>query len=235
MFLFAIRLALRRPTTSCLQQPQPVGSILRNITSLGAKSPTTPPVAEILKRNMDKDLGKRLIWVDLEMTGLDINRDEIIEIACIVTDSALNIVSEGPNLVINVKDELLDGMDDWCKKHHGDSGLTKSVRQSKISVREAEQRVLEFVQAHTPAGKCPLAGNSVHADKMFINKYMPHLSKHLHYRIVDVSTVKELCRRWYPQAFNNAPRKAEAHRALEDIKESIKEMEYYRKAIFKAQ
>lgn len=233
MSLFALRLLkfVLRTGTHCLTQP--VGIICQNDIFLGIKYSTTP-VAKVLKSNMGPNSEKCLIWVDLEMTGLDINRDEIIEIACIITDPDLNIVAEGPNLVINVRDEVLDGMDNWCKKHHGDSGLTKAVRESNISVMEAEQRVLEFVQAHTSASKCPLAGNSVHADKKFIDKYMPRLSNHLHYRIVDVSTVKELCRRWYPDAFQNAPKKAQAHRALGDIKESIKEMQYYRKSIFKS-
>lgn len=175
---------------------------------------------------------QRMVWLDLEMTGLDINRDQIIEIACIVTDHNLNVIAEGPNLIINVADELLEGMGDWCKQHHGSSGLTKAVRESKIRVEDAEQAVLKFVQKYTPPEGCPIAGNSVHVDKRFIDKYMPRLSSHLHYRIVDVSTVKELCRRWYPRAYKNVPKKAEAHRALDDIKESIKEMQYYRKTIF---
>lgn len=208
-------------------------SIIQNILRNISIRYSTIPATKMLKSTMSQDYEKRLIWVDLEMTGLDIDRDEIIEIACIITDPDLKIIAEGPNLVINVKNEVLDGMDDWCTKHHGDSGLTKAVRESKISVTEAEQTVLKFVQTHTPVGKCPLAGNSVHVDKIFINKYMPQLSKHLHYRIVDVSTVKELCRRWYPEAYYHAPRKAGAHRALDDIKESIKEMQYYRKSIFK--
>ena len=175
---------------------------------------------------------RRLIWVDLEMTGLDSNKDEIIEIACIITDSDLGVVAVGPNIVINVRDEVLEGMDDWCKEHHGKSGLTNAVRESKVTVRDAEAQMLEFVQAHTPPKACPIAGNSVHMDKVFLNKYMPKFANHLHYRIVDVSTVKELCKRWYPTVMRKAPRKLEAHRALDDIKESIKEMQFYRKNIF---
>uniref|UniRef100_A0A8D2L1N7 RNA-binding protein 7 n=1 Tax=Varanus komodoensis TaxID=61221 RepID=A0A8D2L1N7_VARKO len=149
------------------------------------------------------------------MTGLDIEKDQIIEMACLITDSDLNILAEGPNLIINQPDELLDSMSEWCKEHHGKSGLTKAVRESTISLRQAEYEFLSFVRQQTPPGLCPLAGNSVHADKKFLDKHMPQFMKHLHYRIIDVSTVKELCR------------------ALDDIRESIKELRFYRNSIFK--
>uniref|UniRef100_A0A8C4YKU2 Exonuclease domain-containing protein n=1 Tax=Gopherus evgoodei TaxID=1825980 RepID=A0A8C4YKU2_9SAUR len=152
-------------------------------------------------------IGLRMVWVDLEMTGLDIEKDQIIEMACLITDSDLNILAEGPNLIINQPDELLDGMSEWCKEHHG---------------KHAEYEFLSFVRQQTPPGLCPLAGNSVHADK-----------KHLHYRIIDVSTVKELCRRWYPEEFEFAPKKVASHRALDDIRESVKELQFYRNSIFK--
>ncbi|KAL8173523.1 UNVERIFIED_CONTAM: Oligoribonuclease, mitochondrial [Gekko kuhli] len=206
-------------------------------------------------------MGQRMVWVDLEMTGLDIEKDQIIEMACLITDSDLNVLAEGPNLIINQPDELLDGMSDWCKEHHGKSGLTKAVKESSVSLRQAEYEFLSFVRQQTPPGLCPLAdsyrsllfwnspcssqerntravllvspGNSVHADKKFLDKHMPQFMKHLHYRIIDVSTVKELCRRWFPEDYKFAPKKAASHRALDDIRESIKELQFYRGSIFK--
>lgn len=175
----------------------------------------------------------RLVWVDLEMTGLDVDTDHILEMACLVTDGDLTVVAEGPNLIIHQPEEILIGMNDWCKEHHGKSGLTQAVHSSKLSLQQAEMEMVSFVRQHTPQGRCPLAGNTVHADKRFLDKYMPHFMNHLHYRIVDVSTIKEICRRWYPQEFRHAPSKAASHRALDDIRESIKELEYYRKAVFK--
>ncbi|MCI4387984.1 hypothetical protein PGIGA_G00080290 [Pangasianodon gigas] len=180
-------------------------------------------------------MSQRMVWVDLEMTGLDIEKDEIIEMACIITDSDLNIIAEGPNLIINQPDELLDSMSDWCKEHHGKSGLTQAVRDSKISLQQAEYEFLSFVRQHTPPGQCPLAGNSVHADKKFLDKYMPQFMRHLHYRIIDVSTVKELCRRWFPDEYKHAPQKKASHRALDDIQESIKELKFYRANVFKTE
>nr|XP_014428345.1 oligoribonuclease, mitochondrial isoform X2 [Pelodiscus sinensis] len=168
-----------------------------------------------------------------KMTGLDIEKDQIIEMACLITDSDLNILAEGPNLIINQPDELLDGMSEWCKEHHGKSGLTKAVKESTISLQQAEYEFLSFVRQQTPPGLCPLAGNSVHADKKFLDKYMPQFMRHVHYRIIDVSTVKELCRRWYPEEFEFAPKKVASHRALDDIRESIKELQFYRNSIFK--
>ncbi|XP_060764395.1 small fragment nuclease [Neoarius graeffei] len=180
-------------------------------------------------------MSQRMVWVDLEMTGLDIEKDEIIEMACIITDSDLNIVAEGPNLIINQPDSLLDSMSDWCKEHHGKSGLTQAVRDSKISLQQAEYEFLSFIRQHTPPGQCPLAGNSVHADKKFLDKYMPQFMRHLHYRIIDVSTVKELCRRWFPDMYKHAPQKKASHRALDDIQESIKELKFYRATVFKSE
>uniref|UniRef100_A0A8V5H685 Oligoribonuclease, mitochondrial n=5 Tax=Psittaciformes TaxID=9223 RepID=A0A8V5H685_MELUD len=178
-------------------------------------------------------MGQRMVWVDLEMTGLDVEKDQILEMACLITDCDLNVLAEGPNLIINQPDELLESMSDWCKEHHGKSGLTKAVKESKISLQQAEYEFLSFVRQQTPPGVCPLAGNSVHADKKFLDKYMPQFMRHLHYRIIDVSTVKELCRRWYPEEYEFAPKKAASHRALDDIRESIKELQFYRDSIFK--
>ncbi|KAK7116468.1 hypothetical protein V1264_002142 [Littorina saxatilis] len=177
---------------------------------------------------------ERLIWIDLEMTGLDVETDEIIEIACLVSTGSLDVVVEGPNIVIHQPKEVMDRMEEWCIQHHGQSGLTKAVLESKISTSDAEQKVLSFLQQHTVAGKAPLAGNSVFMDKAFLQKYMPSLVNHMHYRIVDVSTVKELCRSWYPDEFQKGPQKDCNHRALDDIRESIKELQYYRQAIFKS-
>ncbi|XP_068456759.1 small fragment nuclease [Clinocottus analis] len=179
-------------------------------------------------------MSQRMVWVDLEMTGLDIEKDHIIEMACIITDADLNILAEGPNLIINQPNELLEGMSEWCKEHHGKSGLTQAVQDSKITLEQAEYEFLSFVRQHTPPGQCPLAGNSVHADKRFLDKYMPQFMYHLHYRIVDVSTIKELCRRWFPEEYKMVPNKKAAHRALDDIQESIKELQYYRASVFKA-
>ncbi|NP_957038.2 small fragment nuclease precursor [Danio rerio] len=185
-------------------------------------------------RKMSQIQAQRMVWVDLEMTGLDIEKDQIIEMACIVTDSDLNVIAEGPNLIINQPDDLLDGMSDWCKEHHGKSGLTQAVRDSHITLQQAEYEFLSFIRQHTPPGVCPLAGNSVHADKKFLDKYMPQFMHHLHYRIIDVSTIKELSRRWYPEEYNLAPQKKSSHRALDDIQESIKELQFYRTSVFKA-
>ncbi|KAK2156899.1 hypothetical protein LSH36_202g03035 [Paralvinella palmiformis] len=175
----------------------------------------------------------RLVWVDLEMSGLDVNNDHILEMACLISDGQLNLIAEGPDLVIHQPDEVLEQMEDWCKEHHGQSGLTAAVRQSEISLNEAEGKMLDFISQHTQQGKSPLAGNSVHMDRLFLQKYMPRFTSHLHYRIVDVSTVKELCRRWYPKELKGAPAKALNHRALDDIHESMKELQYYKKVIFK--
>jgi len=175
----------------------------------------------------------RIVWVDLEMTGLDVDNDSILEMACIITDSDLNIVAEGPNLVVNHPDSVLDNMNSWSQDHHGKSGLTEACRKSEISLQEAEYKMLSFVRKYVPANTCPLGGNSVHADKGFLDKYMPQFMKHLHYRIVDTSTVKELCKRWYPLLM--PPRKKLNHRALDDIKESIEELKFYKETIFKNQ
>nr|XP_020477389.1 oligoribonuclease, mitochondrial [Monopterus albus] len=179
-------------------------------------------------------MSQRMVWVDLEMTGLDIEKDQIIEMACIITDSDLNVLAEGPNLIINQPDEVLEGMSEWCKAHHGKSGLTQAVQDSTITLEQAEYEFLSFVRQHTPPGQCPLAGNSVHADKRFLDKYMPQFMYHLDYRIIDVSTIKELCRRWFPEQYKMAPQKKATHRALDDIWESIQELQYYKANVFKA-
>lgn len=183
-----------------------------------------------IPKEKDKD---QLIWMDLEMTGLDSTRDHILEIACLITDGHLNPINEGINLVIHQPDEVLDRMNPWCVEQHGKTGLTVASRESTVSITMAETQLLSYVRQYTAPGQCPIAGNTIHEDKKFISKYLPELVNHFHYRIVDVSTIKELCRRWYPEEFKNAPKKNFAHRALDDIFESIAELQYYRKAIFK--
>ncbi|RXG67560.1 Oligoribonuclease, mitochondrial [Armadillidium vulgare] len=175
----------------------------------------------------------RLVWIDLKMTGLDTRKDHFMEISIIVTDSNLDVVGKGPNLIIKVEDKVLNDMNKWCQQHHGISRLMEEMQTSDITLSMAEDKILEFLVQHTKQGKAPLAGNSVHANKKFIDKYMPKVMKHLHYRIVDVSTLNELCRRWYETEFKNIPRKKLCYRAFDDIKESINELKYYRSSIFK--
>ncbi|KAG2173212.1 hypothetical protein INT43_004586 [Umbelopsis isabellina] len=168
-----------------------------------------------------------------QMTGLDVTKDHLIEIAVLITNGDLEIVAKGPELVIHQPKSVMDNMNEWCIQHHGESGLTKQVLESTVTVEHAEAQVLDFVKSHIPEQRiAPLAGNSVHADKRFLEKEMPQLVEHLHYRIVDVSTVKELSRRWYPQVYEGLQKKG-AHRALDDIVESIDELKYYREHIFK--
>ena len=174
-----------------------------------------------------------LVWVDLEMTGLNIDTDHIIEMACIITDKNLNVLAIGPEIVIHQSESVMKDMDVWCTEQHGKSGLTKQVIESDISLQQAESIMLAFVEKNTRKGHCPLAGNSVHADKKFLDKHMPSFINHLHYRIVDVSSIKELCRRWYPCEYARSPSKKGNHRALDDIQESINELKFYKEEIFK--
>ncbi|WP_428034369.1 oligoribonuclease [Amphritea sp.] len=172
-----------------------------------------------------------LIWIDLEMTGLDPEHDRIIEIATIVTDSQLNILAEGPNLVVHQSDELLAGMDEWCTKQHGQSGLTQKVRDSLISERQAELDTIEFVSEYVDKGASPICGNSIGQDRRFLVKYMPELEAFFHYRNLDVSTIKELARRWSPGVLDGVVKKG-SHLALDDIKDSINELQHYRETFF---
>ncbi len=174
-----------------------------------------------------------LAWIDLEMTGLDADRHVILEIAVLVTDDDLAIVAEGPDLVVHAPADALDAMDAVVVKMHGDSGLRTEVEASTLSVEQAGVAVLEFLRQHIPdAGTVPLCGNSIATDRRFLARYLPEVDGWFHYRSIDVSTVKELCRRWYPQAYRAAPTKAGGHRALDDIRESVAELAYYRSAIF---
>ena len=175
-----------------------------------------------------------LIWIDLEMTGLDPEVEHIVEIAVIITDGQLDHAVEGPDLVLGAPEDVLGRMHEVVVSMHETSGLTEKVRASTLTVADAQAQVLEFVRAHVPeAGVAPLAGNSVHADRAFLRRYMPELEAHVHYRNVDVSTLKELARRWRPEALEAAPRKTGGHRAMADIRESIEEMRYWRTALFK--
>lgn len=182
---------------------------------------------------MNTDSKNRLIWIDLEMTGLEVEKERIIEIAVIVTDSQLNIIAESPDLVIHQPESVLAAMDDWNRQHHGDSGLTDQVRQSTLDEATCEKEILDFLSQHCQAATCPLAGNSIHQDRKFLSKYMPALERFCHYRNVDVSTVKELVRRWYPDAYERRPAKTNQHRALEDIRQSIDELRFYRQVAFR--
>ena len=172
-----------------------------------------------------------LVWIDLEMTGLSPQNDRIIEIATIVTDIHLSIVAEGPEMVIHQSDERLDGMDDWNKKTHGESGLIDQVRASEIDEEEAERRTLSFLRRYTTKRRSPLCGNAICQDRRFLDRYMPQVSAYLHYRHLDVSTIKELARRWRPDLTSNQNKKSR-HRAMDDIRESIEELRVYRDSFF---
>jgi len=174
-----------------------------------------------------------LVWIDCEMTGLDLGRDRLIEVAALVTDPDLNVLGDGVDLVINAPDEILDSMVDVVRDMHAKSGLTEAVRASKITVAQAEDMIMEYVTTYAPqAGTAPLCGNSIATDRGFLARDMPRLDSHLHYRMIDVSSIKELCRRWYPRTYYGQPAKGLAHRALADIRESIRELEFYRRTVF---
>ena len=174
-----------------------------------------------------------LVWLDMEMSGLDPAKERIIEMATILTDGNLTELATGPDLVIHQDDAVLAAMDDWNKKHHGGSGLVDRVKASTITEADAEAQTLAFINAHATAKDRPvLAGNSIHQDRRFIRRYMPVLEKRLHYRMVDVSTIKELARRWYPAVVTKQPPKKETHRALDDIRESLDELRFYRQHVF---
>jgi len=173
------------------------------------------------------------VWIDCEMTGLDLGKDALVEIAVLVTDSELNILDDGVDVVIHAEDAALDGMPDVVRDMHAKSGLTDAVRASTVTLAEAEKQVLDYVRRHIPdARTAPLCGNSIATDRGFIARDMPALDAHLHYRMIDVSSIKELCRRWYPRIYYAQPDKGLAHRALADIRESIRELVYYRGTAF---
>jgi oligoribonuclease len=175
----------------------------------------------------------RLVWIDCEMTGLELNRDALIEIAVLVTDAELTILDPGLDIVIGCADDVLDTMVPIVKQMHDTSGLTEKVRASTVTLGEAERAVLDYIKQYVPEAKhAPLCGNSIATDRGFIARDMPALDSHLHYRMIDVSTIKELSRRWFPRVYFGQPQKGLAHRALADIGESIQELRYYRSTVF---
>ncbi|SIN36653.1 oligoribonuclease [Micromonospora cremea] len=174
-----------------------------------------------------------LVWIDCEMTGLDLGRDKLIEVAALVTDPDLNVLGEGVDVVIHADEAALEAMPEIVRTMHAKSGLTEEVRRSAVTLAEAEDRVLEYVSGFVKDPRtAPLCGNSIATDRGFIARDMPRLDAHLHYRMIDVSSIKELCRRWYPRVYFGQPQKGLAHRALADVRESIRELEYYRRTIF---
>ena len=177
---------------------------------------------------MVKKNEENLIWIDLEMTGLDPLEDRIIEIATVVTDKNLNILDQGPVLAIKQSSDKLDRMDEWCTQQHGKSGLTERVRNSTVSEETAEAVTIAFLDQYVPAGRSPMCGNSICQDRRFLARWMPELEEFFHYRNLDVSTLKELARRWSPDIYEGL-NKESRHLALDDIKDSIEELKYYRK------
>jgi oligoribonuclease len=178
------------------------------------------------------DQNLNLIWIDLEMTGLDPEKERIIEIATVVTDQQLNVLAEGPSLAINQSEELLLAMDKWNTNQHGKSGLTERVRNSKVTEAEAAQATIDFLKQWVPEGQSPMCGNSIGQDRRFLVRYMPELASYFHYRNLDVSTLKELVRRWKPELINGFTKKG-SHLAMDDIYDSIAELAYYREVFIK--
>ncbi|MCE7603691.1 oligoribonuclease [Vibrio fluvialis] len=174
---------------------------------------------------------QNLIWIDLEMTGLDPETHKIIEIASIVTDSQLNILAEGPVLAVHQPESELQKMDDWCTNTHTNSGLVERVRQSSVNEEDAVAQTIAFLEQWVPAGKSPICGNSIGQDRRFLYKHMPRLEEYFHYRYIDVSTIKELTRRWKPEVLDGFSKQG-SHLALDDIRESIAELKFYRGTIF---
>lgn len=172
-----------------------------------------------------------LIWIDMEMTGLNPEKERIIEIALIVTDAQLNVIAEAPVIAVHQSDELLNAMDSWNTKQHHSSGLVERVRASGITEAQAEATMLEFLKQYVPAGKSPMCGNTVYQDRRFLTRYMPELERYFHYRLLDVSTLKELALRWAPRIYNGLQKESK-HLALDDVRDSIAELKYYRDHLF---
>ena len=176
----------------------------------------------------------RLVWIDLEMTGLDVERHRIVELAVIVTDAQLEVLADGLDLIVHQPPEALAEMDDFVRKMHTKSGLLGEIERSPLSLEAAGKQAVEYITGFVPeADTAPMCGNSIGVDRRFLDRYLPELDRYLHYRSIDVSSIKELCRRWYPGVYKKRPSKAEAHRALDDIRESIAELRYYRDTIMR--
>ena len=198
---------------------------------IAAQSAETEAIERAGRSVMGAFSNKNLIWIDMEMTGLDPERDRILELAAVITDSDLNVVAEGPVIVVHQSLEVLEAMGSWCKEHHGKSGLTERSLQSTVTEAKAERQMLAFLKGYVPAGASPICGNSIGQDRRFLYKYMPELQAYFHYRYLDVSTIKILAQRWAPAIMEGLVKK-ESHRALDDILESIDELKYYRKVGF---
>ncbi|HEY7136978.1 MAG TPA: oligoribonuclease [Acidimicrobiia bacterium] len=176
----------------------------------------------------------RLVWLDLEMTGLVVESDVIVELAVLVTDAALEPLDDGLDVVVHQPPEVLDRMGDFVRAMHTRSGLLPEIETSTVTLDEAGARALEYVKGHVPtAGSAPMCGNTIGMDRRFLDRYLPDLDNYIHYRSIDVSTLKELCRRWYPETYRKRPGKAEKHRALDDVRESIAELRFYRETILR--
>jgi oligoribonuclease len=187
-----------------------------------------------VRRVADANTDDRLVWIDLEMTGLDLERDVIVEIACIVTDADLTALDDGIQLIVHADAEQLAQMGDFVREMHTKSGLLPEIERSDVSVADAQQAVLAYVRGHVKAARSvPLCGNSIGTDRRFLARDMPELDEYLHYRSIDVSSLKELCKRWYPEVYRKRPGKAEHHRALDDIRESIEELRFYREHLLR--
>jgi oligoribonuclease len=184
-----------------------------------------------LSRSMKRE--GLIVWIDMEMSGLDPDRDRILEMATIVTDGQLVVVAEGPEFVIHQPASVLDAMDEWNQKHHAASGLLDRVRRSTVREAQAEEETLRFLMPFMEARTAPLAGNSIHQDRRFIARHMGRLDHFLHYRMIDVSSIKELAKRWYPHEYKRIPGKKNTHRALDDIRESIDELRWWRRNVFR--
>ena len=178
-------------------------------------------------------LQNNFVWIDLEMTGLELNACHIIEIAAVITDNQLNIIDEKPSIAIHHSDDILDNMNEWCIKTHGESGLTNRVKESDVKLQDAENIILDFISKYTSKGKAVLCGNSIWQDRRFLGKYMPKLEEYFHYRMIDVSTIKILNSAWQP-ASNLSFKKSSKHLALDDIHDSINELKHYRTHLFRS-
>lgn len=197
-------------------------------------SHSTDPLAESAAVPVLPDADDRLVWIDLEMTGLEPDRHTIVEIACLVSNAQLELLDEGIDLVVHADAAKLGEMDDFVRKMHTKSGLLPQIESSEVSLATAGARVLDYIKARVPREQTsPLCGNSIGVDRRFLARYLPELDEYLHYRSIDVSSLKELCRRWYPDVYRKRPAKVEAHRALDDIRESVAELRYYRETILR--